>query len=194
MGSGCGITQLVQMLLALSQALGITLKTEISKFHFTYVNKEEYSAGPSYPNLPAWGCPIAPTRRIGLLEGAGSVRESTSPLRSPSSGYAVEVISRRQVQNFVMGAPRYQHTGLVAMFRQNAGAWENNAYIKGSQVSAEHMEHECTTRGTWGPRDSRMSITRCHAQQGFVKEPSEGFEMERRRISFASESIVSSLF
>ncbi|XP_070340639.1 integrin alpha-M isoform X1 [Equus asinus] len=51
-------------------------------------------------------------------------------------GYAVEVVSRRQVQNFVMGAPRYQHTGLVAMFRQNAGAWENNAYIKGSQIGS----------------------------------------------------------
>nr|XP_035974883.1 integrin alpha-M isoform X6 [Halichoerus grypus] len=48
-------------------------------------------------------------------------------------GYAAEVILRSRVQNLVLGAPRYQHTGLVVMFRENAGTWENNAVIKGSQ-------------------------------------------------------------
>nr|KAF6440841.1 integrin subunit alpha M [Rousettus aegyptiacus] len=48
-------------------------------------------------------------------------------------GYAAEVILRGQVQALVLGAPRYQHTGLVMMFRQNAGAWETNTLVKGSQ-------------------------------------------------------------
>uniref|UniRef100_A0A8C8UFB6 Integrin alpha M n=1 Tax=Peromyscus maniculatus bairdii TaxID=230844 RepID=A0A8C8UFB6_PERMB len=48
-------------------------------------------------------------------------------------GYASAVISRSRVQSLVLGAPRYQHTGLVVMFRQNFGAWEPHADIKGSQ-------------------------------------------------------------
>ncbi|XP_058567320.1 integrin alpha-M-like isoform X7 [Neofelis nebulosa] len=48
-------------------------------------------------------------------------------------GYAAEVIWRSRVQNLVLGAPRYQHTGLVVMFRENAGTWETNTVIKGSQ-------------------------------------------------------------
>ncbi|XP_054570427.1 integrin alpha-M isoform X3 [Eptesicus fuscus] len=48
-------------------------------------------------------------------------------------GYAAEVVSWGQVQTLALGAPRYQHTGLVAMFRQSAGAWEVNAMIEGSQ-------------------------------------------------------------
>ncbi|KAF6124913.1 integrin subunit alpha M [Phyllostomus discolor] len=51
-------------------------------------------------------------------------------------GYAVEVILRKQVQILVLGAPRYQHTGLVIMFRQKAGTWETNAVIKGSQIGS----------------------------------------------------------
>uniref|UniRef100_A0A8C9UR07 Integrin subunit alpha M n=1 Tax=Spermophilus dauricus TaxID=99837 RepID=A0A8C9UR07_SPEDA len=48
-------------------------------------------------------------------------------------GYASAVILRNRVQSLVLGAPRYQHIGLVAMFRQNAGAWETNTIIKGNQ-------------------------------------------------------------
>ncbi|XP_030880191.1 integrin alpha-M isoform X3 [Leptonychotes weddellii] len=51
-------------------------------------------------------------------------------------GYAAEVILRSRVQNLVLGAPRYQHTGLVVMFRENAGTWETNAVIKGSQIGS----------------------------------------------------------
>ncbi|XP_058425524.1 integrin alpha-M isoform X2 [Diceros bicornis minor] len=51
-------------------------------------------------------------------------------------GYAVEVILRSPVQSFVMGAPRHQHTGLVVMFKQNAGAWQTNSRIKGSQIGS----------------------------------------------------------
>ncbi|KAK7812109.1 hypothetical protein U0070_004570, partial [Myodes glareolus] len=48
-------------------------------------------------------------------------------------GYSSAVIVRSRVQSLVLGAPRYQHTGLVVMFRQNFGAWEHQADIKGSQ-------------------------------------------------------------
>ncbi|XP_076409461.1 integrin alpha-M [Peromyscus maniculatus bairdii] len=51
-------------------------------------------------------------------------------------GYASAVISRSRVQSLVLGAPRYQHTGLVVMFRQNFGAWEPHADIKGSQIGS----------------------------------------------------------
>lgn len=72
-------------------------------------------------------------------------------LGSPSLGYAAEVILRGQVQALVLGAPRYQHTGLVMMFRQNAGAWETNTLVKGSQVSAEHVDYEGANRGILDP-------------------------------------------
>ncbi|KAM6155079.1 integrin alpha-M-like [Rhynchocyon petersi] len=51
-------------------------------------------------------------------------------------GYAAEVILRSRVQNLVLGAPRYQHTGMVVMFKQSAGKWENSAVIKGSQIGS----------------------------------------------------------
>nr|XP_025709856.1 integrin alpha-M-like isoform X2 [Callorhinus ursinus] len=65
-------------------------------------------------------------------------------------GYAAEVILRSRVQNLVLGAPRYQHTGLVVIFRENAGTWETNALIKGSQVSTGHVEYKCANRGSLG--------------------------------------------
>lgn len=51
-------------------------------------------------------------------------------------GYASAVISRNRVQSLVLGAPRYQHIGLVVMFKQNFGAWEPHTYIKGSQIGS----------------------------------------------------------
>ncbi|KAH0515010.1 Integrin alpha-M [Microtus ochrogaster] len=51
-------------------------------------------------------------------------------------GYSSAVIMRSRVQSLLLGAPRYQHTGLVVMFRQNFGAWEPQADIKGSQIGS----------------------------------------------------------
>uniref|UniRef100_A0A286X9B0 Integrin subunit alpha M n=1 Tax=Cavia porcellus TaxID=10141 RepID=A0A286X9B0_CAVPO len=48
-------------------------------------------------------------------------------------GYAAAVIMKNWGQNLVLGAPRYQHTGLVVMFKENFGAWESSANIQGSQ-------------------------------------------------------------
>uniref|UniRef100_A0A8C9CG59 Integrin subunit alpha M n=1 Tax=Phocoena sinus TaxID=42100 RepID=A0A8C9CG59_PHOSS len=51
-------------------------------------------------------------------------------------GYAAEVILRNRVQSLLLGAPRYQHIGLVVIFKKDAGAWEKNAEIKGSQIGS----------------------------------------------------------
>ncbi|XP_005351394.1 integrin alpha-M isoform X2 [Microtus ochrogaster] len=51
-------------------------------------------------------------------------------------GYSSAVIMRSRVQSLLLGAPRYQHIGLVVMFRQNFGAWEPQADIKGSQIGS----------------------------------------------------------
>ncbi|XP_061066126.1 integrin alpha-M [Eubalaena glacialis] len=51
-------------------------------------------------------------------------------------GYAAEVILQNRVQSLLLGAPRYQHIGLVVIFKKNAGAWEKNAEIKGSQIGS----------------------------------------------------------
>ncbi|DAA15363.1 integrin alpha-M [Bos indicus x Bos taurus] len=51
-------------------------------------------------------------------------------------GYAAEVTLRNRVQHLFLGAPRYQHIGLVVIFRQNAGVWQKNAEIKGSQIGS----------------------------------------------------------
>ncbi|XP_055993691.1 integrin alpha-M-like [Sorex fumeus] len=51
-------------------------------------------------------------------------------------GYAAEVIVRNRVQSLILGAPRYQHIGLVVMFRKDAGFWNANSLIKGNQVGS----------------------------------------------------------
>ncbi|XP_028353839.1 integrin alpha-M [Physeter macrocephalus] len=51
-------------------------------------------------------------------------------------GYAAEAILQNRVQILLLGAPRYQHIGLVVIFKKNAGAWEKNAEIKGSQIGS----------------------------------------------------------
>ncbi|NP_001076429.1 integrin alpha-M isoform 1 precursor [Mus musculus] len=51
-------------------------------------------------------------------------------------GYASAVILRNRVQSLVLGAPRYQHIGLVVMFRENFGTWEPHTSIKGSQIGS----------------------------------------------------------
>ncbi|XP_022444335.1 integrin alpha-M [Delphinapterus leucas] len=51
-------------------------------------------------------------------------------------GYAAEVVLRNRVQSLLLGAPRYQHIGLVVIFKKDAGAWEKNAEIKGSQIGS----------------------------------------------------------
>ncbi|XP_048187741.1 integrin alpha-M-like [Perognathus longimembris pacificus] len=51
-------------------------------------------------------------------------------------GYASAVILRNKVQSLVLGAPRYQHIGLVVMLKRNFRVWEPSMEIKGSQIGS----------------------------------------------------------
>ncbi|XP_060029093.1 integrin alpha-M isoform X2 [Erinaceus europaeus] len=51
-------------------------------------------------------------------------------------GYAAEVVWRSRVQYLVLGAPRYQHTGMVVMFKPGGLAWETSSVIQGSQIGS----------------------------------------------------------
>ncbi|KAM4829469.1 integrin alpha-M [Thomomys bottae] len=51
-------------------------------------------------------------------------------------GYSSAVILRNKVQSLVLGAPRYQHIGLVVMFKKNFRAWEPSMDIEGSQIGS----------------------------------------------------------
>uniref|UniRef100_G1SFQ4 Integrin subunit alpha M n=3 Tax=Oryctolagus cuniculus TaxID=9986 RepID=G1SFQ4_RABIT len=59
-------------------------------------------------------------------------------------GYASAVILRNRVKSIVLGAPRYQHIGLVVMFRQSARVWEVNGEIKGSQIGSYFGSSLCS--------------------------------------------------
>lgn len=96
------------------------------------------------------------------------------------------------MQSLLLGAPRYQHIGLVVIFKKDAGAWEKNAEIKGSQVSAECVGHGCANRGTLGAK----GFWDGHHQIPSVAESckAEGFKLESHGTNFAFENVVSSLF
>ncbi|XP_058142009.1 integrin alpha-M [Dasypus novemcinctus] len=51
-------------------------------------------------------------------------------------GYAAEAFMWNRIQSLVLGAPRHQHTGLVVMFRPNAGIWETRADVRGKQIGS----------------------------------------------------------
>ena len=61
------------------------------------------------------------------------------------------------MQNLFLGAPRYQHIGLVVIFRQNAGVWQKSTEIKGSQVSAECVAVEAVARDMLQSRGDLMN-------------------------------------
>ncbi|XP_074137839.1 LOW QUALITY PROTEIN: integrin alpha-M-like [Sminthopsis crassicaudata] len=51
-------------------------------------------------------------------------------------GYSVDVIVQRRTQSLVMGAPRYQHIGMVAMFKKSFNTWEKTDEIIGKQIGS----------------------------------------------------------
>ncbi|KAK2489924.1 hypothetical protein MC885_015534 [Smutsia gigantea] len=74
--------------------------------------------------------------RVNNFEALKTIQNQLQEKIFAIEGYAAEVILRNRVQSVVLGAPRYQHTGLVAMFREFAGAWETNTVVKGSQIGS----------------------------------------------------------
>ncbi|XP_058536355.1 integrin alpha-M isoform X1 [Ochotona princeps] len=51
-------------------------------------------------------------------------------------GYASAVILRNRVQSLVLGAPRYQHIGLVVIFKKDGRVWEVSGEVQGSQIGS----------------------------------------------------------
>jgi hypothetical protein len=101
--------------------------------------------------MEGWVCVV---ERMGdrVCDGKNIAYQSSVP------GYASTVILRNKVQSLVLGAPRYQHTGLVVMFRRNFDTWEANANIKGSQVSTECKEQECAEKFRCHGWHSRLNL------------------------------------
>uniref|UniRef100_A0A4X2KQ33 Integrin subunit alpha M n=1 Tax=Vombatus ursinus TaxID=29139 RepID=A0A4X2KQ33_VOMUR len=51
-------------------------------------------------------------------------------------GYSIDVVVQRKTQYLVMGAPRYQHIGMVAMFKKSSNTWEKTAEVTGKQIGS----------------------------------------------------------
>ncbi|XP_031793208.1 integrin alpha-M isoform X1 [Sarcophilus harrisii] len=51
-------------------------------------------------------------------------------------GYSIDVIVQRRTQSLVMGAPRYQHIGMVAMFKKSFNTWEKTDEVIGKQIGS----------------------------------------------------------
>ncbi|XP_028697010.2 integrin alpha-X isoform X3 [Macaca mulatta] len=57
-------------------------------------------------------------------------------MRDSYLGYSTELALWKGVQNLVLGAPRYQHTGKAAIFTQVSGQWRLKAEVTGMQIGS----------------------------------------------------------
>nr|XP_028697010.1 integrin alpha-X isoform X3 [Macaca mulatta] len=57
-------------------------------------------------------------------------------MRDSYLGYSTELALWKGVQNLVLGAPRYQHTGKAAIFTQVSGQWRLKAEVTGTQIGS----------------------------------------------------------
>uniref|UniRef100_A0A8C9HZ43 Integrin subunit alpha D n=1 Tax=Piliocolobus tephrosceles TaxID=591936 RepID=A0A8C9HZ43_9PRIM len=57
-------------------------------------------------------------------------------MRDSYLGYSTELALWKGVQNLVLGAPRYQHTGKAAVFTQVSGQWRLKAEVTGTQIGS----------------------------------------------------------
>uniref|UniRef100_A0A8I5NHG7 Integrin subunit alpha X n=1 Tax=Papio anubis TaxID=9555 RepID=A0A8I5NHG7_PAPAN len=57
-------------------------------------------------------------------------------MRDSYLGYSTELALWKGVQNLVLGAPRYQHTGKTAIFTQVSGQWRLKAEVTGTQIGS----------------------------------------------------------
>ncbi|XP_030781267.1 integrin alpha-X-like [Rhinopithecus roxellana] len=61
-------------------------------------------------------------------------------MRDSYLGYSTELAFWKGVQNLVLGAPRYQHTGKAAIFIQVSGQWRLKAEVTGTQVGRDRSQ------------------------------------------------------
>ncbi|XP_012789802.2 integrin alpha-X [Sorex araneus] len=57
-------------------------------------------------------------------------------MRDSYLGYSTELALWKGMQNLVLGAPRYQHTGKVVIFTKVAGQWTLNKEVTGTQIGS----------------------------------------------------------
>uniref|UniRef100_A0A6I8NCZ9 VWFA domain-containing protein n=1 Tax=Ornithorhynchus anatinus TaxID=9258 RepID=A0A6I8NCZ9_ORNAN len=59
-------------------------------------------------------------------------------------GYSADVATQKGIQGLVLGAPRYQHTGKVVMFRKVTRSWNQWAEVTGAQIGSYFGATVCT--------------------------------------------------
>uniref|UniRef100_F6X2Y4 Uncharacterized protein n=1 Tax=Ornithorhynchus anatinus TaxID=9258 RepID=F6X2Y4_ORNAN len=64
-----------------------------------------------------------------------NVSQKSGDMHDAYLGYSTDVAIQNRIQGLVLGAPRYQHTGKVVMFRKTTGNWNQWAEVMGAQVS-----------------------------------------------------------
>ncbi|XP_038619311.1 integrin alpha-D-like [Tachyglossus aculeatus] len=65
-----------------------------------------------------------------------NVSQENGDMHDAYLGYSADVATQRNIQSLVLGAPRYQHTGKVVIFRKIAGRWNQWAEVTGSQIGS----------------------------------------------------------
>ncbi|XP_043835204.1 integrin alpha-D-like [Dromiciops gliroides] len=63
-------------------------------------------------------------------------QKSDMDMNAAYLGYSMEMAFQKGVQKLILGAPRYQHTGMVVIFTQVSRSWEQTAEVKGKQIGS----------------------------------------------------------
>ncbi|XP_038619354.1 integrin alpha-D-like [Tachyglossus aculeatus] len=65
-----------------------------------------------------------------------NVSQKSGDMNDAYLGYSIDVATQQGIQGLVLGAPRYQHTGKVVMFRKIARSWKQWAQVTGAQIGS----------------------------------------------------------
>ncbi|XP_038619310.1 integrin alpha-X-like [Tachyglossus aculeatus] len=65
-----------------------------------------------------------------------NISQENGDMNDAYLGYSADVATQRRIRGLVLGAPRYQHTGKVVIFRKIAGSWNQWAEVTGSQIGS----------------------------------------------------------
>uniref|UniRef100_A0A6I8NH35 VWFA domain-containing protein n=1 Tax=Ornithorhynchus anatinus TaxID=9258 RepID=A0A6I8NH35_ORNAN len=65
-----------------------------------------------------------------------NVSQKSGDMHDAYLGYSTDVAIQNRIQGLVLGAPRYQHTGKVVMFRKTTGNWNQWAEVMGAQIGS----------------------------------------------------------
>ncbi|XP_039766644.1 integrin alpha-M isoform X2 [Ornithorhynchus anatinus] len=65
-----------------------------------------------------------------------NVSQQSGDMHDAYLGYSTDVAIQKRIWSLVLGAPRYQHTGKVVMFRKTTGIWYQWAEVTGAQIGS----------------------------------------------------------